>query len=32
MCLNLSDIHSLGGNPATLKYWAQAAQEVVEEL
>jgi hypothetical protein len=30
MCLNLSDIHSLAGNPATLKYWAQAAQEVVE--
>lgn len=32
MCLNLSDIHTLAGNPATLKYWAQAAQEVVEEL
>ncbi len=31
MCLNLSDIHSLAGNPATLKYWAQAAQEVIEE-
>ncbi len=30
MCLNLSDVHSLAGNPATLKYWAQAAQEVVE--
>jgi hypothetical protein len=30
MCLNLSDIHSLAGNPATLKYWAQEAQEVVE--
>lgn len=32
LCLNLSDIHSLGGNPATLKHWAQTAQEVVEEL
>ena len=30
MCLNLSDVHSLAGNPATLKYWAQAAQEVLE--
>ncbi len=32
MCLNLSDIHSLGGNPATLKCWAQVAQEVASGL
>lgn len=31
MCLNLSDIHSLAGNPATLKFWAQAAQEALED-
>jgi hypothetical protein len=30
MSLNLSDVHSLAGNPATLKFWAQAAQDVVE--
>lgn len=30
MCLNLSDIHSLAGNPATLKYWAEAALDALE--
>ena len=30
MCLNLSDVHSLAGNPATLKYWALAAEEALE--
>lgn len=30
MCLNLSDIHTLAGNPATLKHWAQAAQDVIQ--
>lgn len=30
LCLNLSDIHSLGGNPHTLRTWAQIAQDTVE--
>jgi len=30
LCLNLSDIHSVGGNPATLRMWAQVAQEMSE--
>jgi len=29
MSVNLSDIHTLAGNPATLKHWAQAAQDVI---
>lgn len=28
MSLNLSDIHSVGENPATLRVWAEAAQEI----
>jgi len=31
MCLNLSDIHSLGGNPETLRIWAEVAQEMVDK-
>ena len=27
VCLNLSDIHSVGGNPGTLRIWAEVAQE-----
>jgi hypothetical protein len=28
--LNLSDIHSLNGNPDTLRVWAEEAQRVAE--
>ncbi|MBU0478929.1 hypothetical protein KKC91_10235 [bacterium] len=30
--LNLSDIHSVNGNPALLTTWAEAAQEAVQEV
>jgi hypothetical protein len=29
MDVSITDIHSLGGNPDSLRIWAEAAQEVV---